>query len=507
MEKLQLDAILEKINKTIQDSTLGDSFAKKGQIYEIKDGVATVIWLDDAKFSEIVTFSNGVPWLVLDISRDSIGVLVLWDYAMLKYGDTVETTGNVFSIGVSDEYVGRVVNGLGDPIDQWGEIKAVDYIPVDRVAPWVITRKSVNIPLQTGIKAIDSMIPIGRWQRELIIGDRQTGKTTIAIDTILAQKNQDIICIYVAIWQKDSKIARIVQELKEQWAMDYTIVVNASISSPSVLQYLAPYVGCSIGEYFMSKGKDALIIYDDLTKHAIAYREISLLLKRPPGREAYPGDVFYLHSRLLERAARLNENYGGWSLTALPIIETQAGDISAYIPTNVISITDGQIFLETDLFNSGVKPAINVWYSVSRVWWSAQTPIMKKVAGTFKLELAAFRELESFSKFWADLDASTQAKLSRWQKLVEILKQKENSPLPFSYQAALIYISLKGYIEKIPLVRVREFEENIYQKLSTTYSTLNETILKQKKLSEEIEAQLQKLAEEVLAEMKEKTTE
>lgn len=501
MKTLQIDAILEKINKTIQEASLGESFAKKGQILEIKDGVATVVGLEDAMFSEIVSFANGLSGLVLDISRDSIGVLVLGDYATLKHGDLVSTTGKVFSIGVSDDYLGRVVDGLGNPIDQGKEIQAQDYFPIDRVAPGVITRKSVNVPLQTGIKAIDAMIPIGRGQRELIIGDRQTGKTTIAIDTILAQKNQDVICIYVAIGQKDSKIARVVQDLKEQGAMDYSVVVNASISSPSVLQYLAPYVGCAIGEYFMAQGKDALIIYDDLTKHAIAYREISLLLKRPPGREAYPGDVFYLHSRLLERAARLNENYGGGSLTALPVIETQAGDISAYIPTNVISITDGQIFLETDLFNSGIKPAINVGYSVSRVGGSAQTPIMKKVAGTLKLELAAFRELESFSKFGADLDPSTQAKLSKGEKLVEILKQRENSPISFSHQAVLIYIALHGYIEKVKITQIAQFEQSIYEKLATTYLELDQLILEEKKLSTAIEEKIHTLAEEVITEI------
>ena len=504
MENLHIDSILEKINTLIRDSNLGDAFVKKGQIYEIKDGVATVIWLDEAKFGEIVTFNNGIPWLVLDISRDSIGILVLGDYTTLKHGDTVETTGNVFSVGVGQNYIWRVLDGLGNPIDQWGKIAADDYYPVERVASGVITRKSVTVPLQTWIKAIDAMIPIGRWQRELIIWDRQTGKSTIAIDTILAQKWGNVTCIYVAIWQKDSKIARIVQTLKELGAMDYTIVVNASISSPSVAQYLAPYVGCSLGEYFMHQWKDALIIYDDLTKHAIAYREISLLLKRPPGREAYPGDVFYLHSRLLERAARLNENYWWGSLTALPIIETQAGDISAYIPTNVISITDGQIFLETNLFNAGVKPAINVGYSVSRVWGSAQTPIMKKIAGTFKLELAAFRELESFSKFGSDLDASTQAKLSRWQRLVEILKQNENSPLSYSYQAVVIYIALKWYIDKLALNEIKHFEKNIYEKLDTTYKYLNEKILQDKKLTGEIEDNIKKLAEEVLDELKNK---
>ena len=501
MEKVHIDDIIQKIQHAIEQNSVWDAFVKKWEICEIKDGVATVVWLDDAMFGEIVVFNNWVQWLVLDISRDSIWILVLGDYTTLTYGDTVQTTGKLFSVGVWESYVGRVLDGLGSPIDEAWPCVATEYYPVERVAPWVITRKSVNVPLQTGIKAIDAMIPIGRWQRELIIGDRQTGKTTVAIDTILAQKGQGVTCIYVAIGQKESKVARIAQTLKEQGAMDYTIIVNAAISTPSVLQYIAPYVGCTLGEYFMNNGKDALIIYDDLTKHAIAYREMSLLLKRPPGREAYPGDVFYLHSRLLERAARVNENYGWWSLTALPIIETQAGDVSAYIPTNVISITDGQIYLESNLFNAGIKPAINVWLSVSRVWWSAQTPIMKKIAGTLKLELAAYRELETFAKFGSDLDASTQAKLARWERLVEMLKQVENSPLSFAHQAVIIYCSLKWYIDTLAIKDINIFEKNIYEKLNTTYQDLTNTILTEKKLTEEIEEWIKKVWQETLNEM------
>ncbi len=500
MENLQIDDIIAKIHSSIQDSNISETFTKKGEIFEIKDGVATVVGLEDAMFGEIVSFHNNVSWLVLDIYRDYVGVLILGDYTWLKHGDTVYTTGKLFSVWVGKEYIGRVLNGLWAPIDQWGDITPTEVYPVERIAPGVIARKSVTVPLQTGIKSIDAMIPIGRWQRELIIGDRQTGKTTVAIDTIIAQKGQWVTCIYVAIGQKESKVARIVQNLKNQWAMDYTIVVNAPIASPAVLQYIAPYVGCALWEYFLNNGQDALIIYDDLTKHAVAYREMSLLLKRPPGREAYPGDVFYLHSRLLERAARVSENYGGWSLTALPIIETQAGDVSAYIPTNVISITDGQIYLESNLFNAGIKPAINVWLSVSRVWWSAQTGIMKKISGKLKLELAAYRELETFAKFGSDLDKSTQAKLARGERMVEMLKQAENNPLGFEFQAVIIYIAINGYLDSIQVKDISHFENNIYEKLRTTHSDLAKDILKDKKLTEEIENAIQKLAHETIAE-------
>ena len=500
MENLHIDDIIAKIHNSIQASNITESFTKKWEIFEIKDGVATVIGLEDAMFWEIVSFHNNIKWLVLDIHRDYVGVLILWDFTWLKHGDTVYTTWKLFSVGVWEQYIGRVLDALWHPIDQWDDIVNTEFYPVERVAPGVITRKSVTVPLQTGIKAIDATIPIWRWQRELIIWDRQTGKTTVAIDTILAQKWQGVVCIYVAIWQKESKVARAVQNLKRQWAMDYTIVVNAPISSPAVLQYIAPFVWCTLGEYFMNNGKDALIIYDDLTKHAVAYREMSLLLKRPPGREAYPWDVFYLHSRLLERAARLDEKYGGWSLTALPIIETQAGDISAYIPTNVISITDGQIFLESTLFNSGIKPAINVWLSVSRVWWSAQTGIMKKVSGKLKLELAAFRELETFAKFGSDLDKSTQQKLARWMRMIEVLKQAENHPIWFEYQAVIIYIAINWYLDSIELKYIHNFEKTVYEKLQSTYTNLRETILQEKKLTEAIEQEIQKLANEVIDE-------
>lgn len=494
-------SILQKIEQQINDANLSESFIEQGTIIEIKDGVATVAGLHNAQYSEIVVFQWGQKGLVLDLMQDYVGVLVLGDYMGLMQGQTVKTTGKLFSVGVGDQYIGRVLNALGDPIDQGKEIKATSFLPVEKIAPGVITRQSVDQPLQTGIKAIDAMIPIGRGQRELIIGDRQTGKTTVAIDTIIAQKDSGVICIYVAIGQKESKVARIVESLRQKGAMQYTIVINAPINNPAVMQYIAPYVGATFGEYIMSKGQDALIIYDDLTKHAAAYREMSLLLRRPPGREAYPGDVFYLHSRLLERAARLNKDYGWGSLTALPIIETQAGDVSAYIPTNVISITDGQIFLESNLFNAGIKPAINVGLSVSRVGGSAQTGIMKKVSGKLKLELAAFRELETFAKFGSDLDKSTQAKLARGERMVEMLKQKENNPITFSKQAVMIYAGINGYLDTLGVKSVSAYEQSLYEKLDTTHKALNEQILTDRKLTEEIEAQIKDLAKQVAEEI------
>ena len=488
--------LIQKIEQQINEVNLAEAFTEQGTIIDIKDGVATVSGLHNAQYSEIVVFQWGQKGLVLDLMEDYVGVLVLGEYMGLSQWETVKTTGQLFSVGVGDEYIGRVLNALGDPVDGGKELKAQQFFPVEKVAPGVITRKSVDQPLQTGIKAVDALVPIGRGQRELIIGDRQTGKTAVAIDTIINQKWEDVICIYVAIGQKESKVVRIVEALKKAGAMDYTIVINAPINTPAVMQYIAPYVGATFGEYIMSKGKDALIIYDDLTKHAAAYREMSLLLRRPPGREAYPGDVFYLHSRLLERACRLNKDYGGGSLTALPIIETQAGDVAAYIPTNVISITDGQIYLESDLFNAGIKPAINVGLSVSRVGGSAQTGIMKKVAGTLKLELAAFRELETFAKFGSDLDKSTQAKLARGQRLVEMLKQKENSPLPFYKQAVLLYAGIKWYLDGLELNQISTFEAMLYDKLETTHKGLVEQILKEKKLTEAIEQQMKTLIEE-----------
>lgn len=496
-----INNILKKIEQDILSSDIKEEFSKKWEVIEVKDWVATVIWLEDVMFSEIVEFENWEKGLVLDLLPDRVWILVLWDYSSIKEWDIVKSTGRILSVWVGEEYLWRVVDGLWNPIDGGPEIKPKEFYPVERIAPGVITRKSVNVPLETGIKAIDSMIPIWRGQRELIIWDRQTGKTTVAIDTILNQKWKDVYCIYVAIWQKESKIRRLVELLKEKGAMEYTIVVNAPANSPAVMQYLAPYVGCALWEYFMFNGKDALIVYDDLSKHAIAYREISLLLRRPPGREAYPWDVFYLHSRLLERAARLNENYGGWSLTALPVIETLAWDVSAYIPTNVISITDWQIFLETDLFYSGVRPAINVGISVSRVGWSAQTKIMKKVAWKLRLELATFRELAAFVQFASDLDEATQKKIERWKRLVEILKQPPNSPIPFYKQVVLIYAGINGYLDKLPIEKIRDFEEALYAKLDTVYKNLENKIKEIKDLTPDIEEWIKNVINEVLEEM------
>ncbi|MCF7834705.1 F0F1 ATP synthase subunit alpha [Candidatus Gracilibacteria bacterium] len=494
--------ILGKIEKEIQKSDLSDSLSQKGQVIEIKDGVANVIGLQDAMFSEIVEFENGIKGLILDLNQNTAGILILGEASEIRIGDMVKNLGRVLSIPVGDEYLGRVLNGLGTPIDGKDEINSTNFAPVEKVAPGIIDRKSVHIPLETGIKAIDSMVPIGRGQRELIIGNRQTGKTTIGIDTILNQKGKDVYCVYVAIGQKESKISRIAQTLKEKGAMDYTIIVNAPANAPAVIQYIAPYIGCTLGEYFMQQGKHALIIYDDLSKHAVAYREVSLLLRRPPGREAYPGDVFYLHSRLLERAAMLDDKNGGGSLTALPLIETMDSDVSAYIPTNVISITDGQIFLETDLFNSGIRPAINVGLSVSRVGGSAQTKIMKKIAGKLRLELATFRELASFAQFASDLDDSTQRKIEKGKRLVEILKQGNNQPIPFYKQVVLIYAGINNYLNNIDIEKIKDFEKDLYDKLDSTYEDLKLQIKEKQELNEDIQKGIEKLINELLEEYK-----
>ncbi len=411
----------------------------------------------------MVTFPDGTVGVALNLEEDSVGVIILGEFSGIKEGDEVKATGKILEVNVGDELIGRVVNARGEAIDGKGALKTKEAYPIERVASGVITRQSVDQPVQTGIKAIDTLIPIGRGQRELIIGDRQTGKTAIAIDAILNQKGQNMICVYVSIGQKDSKLRKLQARLEEGGAMDYTIIVSAGASEPAALSYIAPYTGVSIAEYFMDKGQDVLIIYDDLSKHAVAYREISLLLRRPPGREAYPGDVFYLHSRLLERACRKNKEYGGGSITALPIIETQAGDISAYIPTNVISITDGQIFLETDLFYKGIRPAVNVGFSVSRVGSSAQIKAMKKVAGTLKLDLAQFRELEAFSQFGSDLDDATKRQLERGKRAVEILKQPQYSPVIVEHQVISLYALVKGYMDNVPLDRIKEFESGLIE--------------------------------------------
>lgn len=493
--------ILSKIEQQIDSTQLEEHFSKQWEILEIKDWVALISGLESVMFSEIVVFENGLKWLVLDLLPEYIWVLILGKWEGLRNGQLVKSTGQVFSINVGYEYLGRVVDSLGMPIDGKWNISTKTILPIEKIAPGVITRKSVNVPLETGIKAIDTMVPIGRGQRELIIWDRQTGKTTIAIDTILNQKGKDVYCVYVAIGQKESKTRKIVELLQEKWALEYTIVVSSSANSPAILQYIAPYVGCTLGEFFMGEGKDVLVIYDDLSKHAVAYRELSLLLKRPPGREAFPGDVFYLHSRLLERAARLNSDFGGGSLTALPIVETMDSDVSAYIPTNVISITDGQIFLETELFNSGIKPAINVGLSVSRVGWSAQTKIMKKIAGTLRLELATFRELASFAQFASDLDISTQKKIEKGKRLVEILKQVNNSPIPFYKQIVIVYAGINNYLNEIDTNLILKLEKNIYAKMKSSYKELADNINEQKELSLEIEEGIKALITEAIKEL------
>ena len=443
-----------------------------GTVLQIGDGIALIHGLNDVMAGELIEFNNGVLGLAQNLEESNVGVVILGPYTDIKEGDEVKRTGRIMEVPVGDELLGRVVNPLGQAIDGQGPLNTTKTRPVEKKATGVMDRKSVDEPLQTGIKAIDALVPIGRGQRELIIGDRQTGKTTVAIDTILNQKDQDTICIYVAIGQKDSTVRANVEKLRQEGALDYTIIVSASAADPAPMLYIAPYSGVAMGEEFMFAGKDVLIVYDDLTKQAAAYRELSLLLRRPPGREAYPGDVFYLHSRLLERAAKLNDDLGGGSITALPIIETQAGDIAAYVPTNVISITDGQIFLQSDLFFSGVRPAINAGQSVSRVGGSAQIKAMKKVAGTLRLDLASYRELESFAQFGSDLDEFTAKKLDRGKRTVEILKQDKNKPLPVENQVLIIYALTKGHLDDMPVVDITRFEDELNQWAKTNASDL-----------------------------------
>ncbi len=476
-----------------------ESFEKKlevsevGYVISVGDGIARVYGLENVMAGELVEFKDGLYGLALNLEEDSVGVILLGEYTHLKEGDEARKTGNILSVPVSEKLVGRVINPLGEPQDGIAPIEPDDRYPLERIAPSIVQREPVRVPLQTGLKAIDTMIPIGRGQRELIIGDRQTGKTAIAVDTIINQKDTGVICIYVAIGQKRSTIAQVVKTLSDYEALNHTIVVSASASEPASLQYLSPYAGCAIGEYFMHKGKDVLVVYDDLSKHAAAYREISLLLRRPPGREAYPGDVFYLHSRLLERAAKLNETHGGGSLTALPIIETQAGDVSAYIPTNVISITDGQIYLESDLFYQGVRPALNVGISVSRVGGNAQIKAMKSVAGTLRLELAQYRELAAFAQFGSDLDKATLAQLNRGERLVEILKQDQYEPMDVVKQIAIVYAGTKGYLDDLPVDKCRDFEKKFLEFLDLSGTDFIEKLGKEKVLSEELEKRLNEL--------------
>ncbi len=476
--------------------------ASVGTVIAVQDGIARVYGLQDVKYLELVEFPRtGLMGMAFNLEEETVSCTILGDFTHLKEDDEVRTTGRIISVPVGDALIGRVVDPLGQPLDEKGPIVTDKYRPVERVAPGVITRQSVNTPVQTGIKAIDSMIPIGRGQRELIIGDRQTGKTAIAIDTIINQKGKDLICIYVAIGQKNSSVARTHAILEQHGAMDHTIIVVAGASDPAPLKYLAPYAGCAMGEEFMESGRDALIIYDDLTKHAEAYRNISLIIRRPPGREAYPGDVFYLHSRLLERAARLNEDYGGGSLTALPIIETKANDISAYIPTNVISITDGQIFLETDLFNAGVRPALNVGNSVSRVGSNAQTRAMRQVAGTLRLDLAQFRELAAFAQFASDLDKATKSRIDRGQRLTEVLKQPQYQPLSVEQQVMIIYVAIAGYLDDVPVDKVTEWEAGFHRFMAASHPEIGQAIVEQsvkggQKMSDDLLKQLNAAIEE-----------
>ncbi|PTX15814.1 F0F1 ATP synthase subunit alpha [Halanaerobium congolense] len=495
--KLRPEEISSIIKKEIENYGQKLEAVGVGTVLDVGDGIAHVYGLQDAMSGELLEFPNEVFGMALNLEEDNIGVVLLGDETLVAEGDDVKRTGRVVEVPVGDALLGRVVNPLGQPLDGKGTIDSDIYRPVESEAPGVVERQPVEVPLQTGLKSIDAMTPIGRGQRELIIGDRQTGKTAIGIDTIINQKDNDVICIYVAIGQKNSTVAQLTERLREEGAMDYTIVVSATASEPAPIRYIAPYAGCAMGEHFMYEDdKDVLVIYDDLSKHAVAYRAMSLLLRRPPGREAYPGDVFYLHSRLLERAAKLNDNLGGGSLTALPIIETQAGDVSAYIPTNVISITDGQIYLESELFFSGVRPAVNVGISVSRVGGNAQIKAMKDVAGTLRLDLSQYRELEAFSQFGSDLDKSTQQKLARGERIVEILKQNQYSPMPVEEQVIIIYTVTNGYLDDLPVDNLQRFEEEYLNFVDSNYVEVKEEIVESGKLSDELKEKLDEMVKE-----------
>ncbi|MEY8427172.1 F0F1 ATP synthase subunit alpha [Lachnospiraceae bacterium 46-15] len=493
---LKPEEISSVIKEQIKRYSSEISVADVGTVIQVADGIARIHGLENAMQGELLEFPGEVYGMVLNLEEDNVGAVLLGDTSGISEGDTVKTTGNVVEVPVGDGMLGRVVNALGMPIDGKGPIHTDRHRKIERVAPGVITRKSVDTPLQTGIKAIDAMVPIGRGQRELIIGDRQTGKTAIAIDTIINQKGQGVYCIYVAIGQKASTVANIVKTLTEYGAMDYTTVVSSTASELAPLQYIAPYSGCAIGEEWMEAGKDVLVIYDDLTKHAAAYRTLSLLLRRPPGREAYPGDVFYLHSRLLERAARLSDELGGGSLTALPVIETQAGDVSAYIPTNVISITDGQIYLETEMFNAGFRPAVNAGLSVSRVGGSAQIKAMKKIAAPIRVELAQYRELAAFSQFGSELDDDTKEKLAQGERLKEVLKQPQYQPMPVELQVIILYAATQKFLLDIPTERIQDFEEALLEHIKTKYPEVPEAIRTTQVISEETESTLRKAIEE-----------
>ena len=495
--QIRPEEISDIIRQQIQDYDRVVAMDEVGTVLSIADGIARVYGLSRVMAGELLEFPNNIFGLALNLEEDNVGAAIMGHDAEIREGDTVKRTGRIADVPVGDALVGRVVNALAQPIDGLGPIRSDLRRQIEIKAPGIVARQSVHEPLQTGIKAIDAMIPIGRGQRELIIGDRQTGKTAVAIDTIINQKGKGVYCIYVAIGQKQSTVAQVVEKLKQFGAMDYTIVVAANASDPAPLQFLAPYSGVTIGEYFRDNGKHALIVYDDLSKHAVAYRQLSLLLRRPPGREAFPGDVFYLHSRLLERAAKLSDERGAGSLTALPIIETQAGDVSAYIPTNVISITDGQIFLESDLFYSGIRPAVNVGISVSRVGGNAQIKAMKQVAGTLRLELAQYRELAAFAQFGSDLDKATQRQLSRGERLVEVLKQGQYVPMPVEKQIVEIYAALNGYLDDLPVAKVRKFLEEFQLFLESKYPGILTDISTKKKLDDDLTAKLKKALEEM----------
>jgi len=494
--KLQADEISSLIKERIENFEIQVDINEVGKVISIGDGIARAYGLSNVMAGEMVEFDNGVKGMVLNLEESSVGIVVLGQFETIREGMSVKRLGELLKIPVGDGMVGRIVNPLGEPIDGKGPIEASETRFVEEKAPGIMDRKSVHEPLQTGIKAIDALVPVGRGQRELIIGDRQTGKTTLAIDTIINQKGNGVTCIYVAIGQKQSTVASLVQKLEEAGAMEYTIVVNAGASDPSALQFLAPYAGVTMAEYFRDNAKHAVIFYDDLSKHAVAYREMSLILRRPPGREAYPGDVFYLHSRLLERAAKLSDELGAGSITAFPIIETQAGDVSAYIPTNVISITDGQIFLETDLFNSGIRPAINVGLSVSRVGGAAQIKAIKQVAGTLRLDLASFRELQAFAQFASDLDESSRKQLERGQRMVELLKQPPYSPMPIEKQVVSIYTGVKGYLDDIPVEAVTKFEREFLAFVEAKYPQILESIRTTQKLESDTEEELKRAIED-----------
>jgi F-type H+/Na+-transporting ATPase subunit alpha len=492
MAQIRADEITRVLREEIENYEGAVSVAETGYVISVGDGIARIHGLETVMAGELIEFPHNVAGLALNLEEDQVGAVLMGNYSEIKEGDEVRRTGRIMSVPVGEALVGRVVNALGEPIDDKGPIHTSTFFPMERIAPGVVDRQGVKQPLQTGIKAIDAMIPIGRGQRELIIGDRQTGKTAIALDTIINQKGGDVICIYVAIGQKRSTVAQVVKTLEDHGAMDYTIVVAATASDPAPMQYIAPYAGTAMGEYFRDKSGHALCIYDDLSKHAAAYREISLLLRRPPGREAYPGDVFYLHSRLLERAAKLNDKLGGGSLTSLPFIETQAGDVSAYIPTNVISITDGQIYLEADMFNSNIRPAVNVGLSVSRVGGSAQVKAMRQVAGSLRLDLAQYRELAAFAQFGSDLDKASQAQLNRGKRLTEILKQKQYAPLPVEKQILIIYAGVNGMLDDLPVEDLQAFEAELYRFVDNSQQALLQAIREKKTLDDALKADINK---------------